>query len=128
MKYELAQMQSQGHGGAIVNTASIAGLIGIPTASAYVASKHGVLGLTKTAALEYAAAKIRVNAVCPGYVQTAMTEDLSTQRVAQIASKVPMQRLAEAPEIAELVVWLLSDRASYVTGAGLTVDGGSTVG
>ena len=128
MKYELAQMQKQGLGGAIVNTASIAGLIGIPTASAYVASKHGVLGLTKTSALEYASANIRVNAVCPGYVQTGMTEDLTEQRLAQIVSKVPIRRLGQSSEIAEMVAWLLSDRASYVTGAGFTVDGGTTVG
>jgi NAD(P)-dependent dehydrogenase (short-subunit alcohol dehydrogenase family) len=128
MKYELAQLQKQGEGGAIVNTASIAGLIGIPTASAYVASKHGVLGLTKTAALEYAAAKIRVNAVCPGYVETGMTEDLSAQRIAQIINKVPMKRMGTSNEIAELVAWLLSERASFVTGAGYTADGGTTVG
>jgi len=128
MKYELAHMQKQGHGGAIVNTASIAGLTGIPTASAYVASKHGVLGLTKTAALEYAASNIRVNAVCPGYVETGMTEDLSTERIAAIVEKVPMKRMGTPAEIAQLVLWLLSERASYMTGAGLTVDGGKTVG
>ncbi|MCZ4314373.1 SDR family NAD(P)-dependent oxidoreductase [Comamonadaceae bacterium G21597-S1] len=128
MKYELAQMQKQGHGGAIVNTASIAGLTGIPTASAYVASKHGVLGLTKTASLEYAAKRIRVNAVCPGYVETGMTEDLSAQRIAAIVDKVPMKRMGTPAEIAQLVLWLLSERASYMTGAGITVDGGTTVG
>ena len=128
MKYELAQMQKQGRGGAVVNTASIAGLIGIPTASAYVASKHGVLGLTKTAALEYAAAKIRVNAVCPGYVETGMTVDLSAERIAQIVGKVPMKRMGTSHEIAEMVAWLLSERASFVTGAAFTADGGTTVG
>ncbi len=128
MKYELIQMQKQGQGGAIVNTGSIAGLIGIPTASAYVASKHGVLGLTKTAALEYASANIRVNAVCPGYIETGMTEDLSAQRIAQIVNGVPLKRMGTSHEIAEMVVWLLSRRASFVTGAGMTVDGGSTVG
>lgn len=128
MKYELAQMQRQATGGAIVNTASIAGHIGIPTASAYVASKHGVLGLTKTAALEYAPRRIRVNAVCPGYVQTGMTHDIDAERVAQIVAKVPLRRLGESHEIAEMVAWLLSERASYVTGAGMTLDGGTTVG
>ncbi len=128
MKYELAQMQKQETGGAIVNTASIAGHIGIPTASAYVASKHGVLGITKSAALEYAAKHIRVNAVCPGYVQTGMTGDIDAARVAQIVSKVPLRRLGESHEIAEMVLWLLSERASFVTGAGMTLDGGTTVG
>ncbi len=128
MKYELAQMQQQDAGGAIVNTASIAGHIGIPTASAYVASKHGVLGLTKSAALEYAARRIRVNAVCPGYVQTGMTSDIDAERVAQIVAKVPLRRLGESHEIAEMVLWLLSERASFVTGAGMTLDGGTTVG
>jgi len=128
MKYEIAQMQKQGGGGAIVNTASIAGLIGIPTASAYVASKHGVLGLTKTTALEYAADNIRINAVCPGYILTGMTDDLTEERAQQIAAAVPMKRMGSSEEIAEMVVWLCSDRASYATGAGFTVDGGMTVG
>ena len=128
MKYEIAQMQKQGTGGAIVNTASIAALIGIPTASAYVASKHGVLGLTKSVALEYAAQDIRVNAVCPGYIVTAMTDDLSEERARQIAAKVPMGRMGTPEEIADLVVWLCSAQASYVTGAGFTADGGMTTG
>lgn len=128
MKYEIAQMQKQGTGGAIVNTASIAGLVGIATASAYVASKHGVLGLTKSVALEYAAQDIRVNAVCPGYIVTAMTEDLSAERAQQIAAKVPMGRMGTPQEIAELVVWLCSNQASYVTGAAFTADGGMTTG
>jgi NAD(P)-dependent dehydrogenase (short-subunit alcohol dehydrogenase family) len=128
MKYEIAQMQKQGGGGTIVNTASIAGLVGIPTASAYVASKHGVLGLTKSVALEYAAQNIRVNAVCPGYIVTAMTDDLSEERAQQIAAKVPMGRMGTPQEIADLVVWLCSDQASYVTGAGFTADGGMTTG
>ena len=128
MKYQIMQMQKQSGGGAIVNTASIAGLIGIPTASAYVASKHGVLGLTKSVALEYAAQHIRVNAVCPGYIVTAMTDDLSEERAQQIAAKVPMGRMGTPQEIADLVVWLCSDQASYVTGAGFTADGGMTTG
>lgn len=128
MKYEIAQMQKQGTGGAIVNTASIAGLIGIATASAYVASKHGVLGLTKSVALEYAAQDIRINAVCPGYIVTAMTEDLGEERAQQIAAKVPLGRMGTPQEIADLVVWLCSNQASYVTGAGFTADGGMTTG
>jgi NAD(P)-dependent dehydrogenase (short-subunit alcohol dehydrogenase family) len=123
MRGELEQMQKQG-GGAIVNTASIAGLVGIPTSSIYVASKHGVMGLTKTAAVEYAEAKIRVNAVCPGYIETDMTKDTMARRGQQILSAVPARRMGQPEEIAEMVCWLCSDRASYVTGVGYNVDGG----
>lgn len=124
MKTEIGQMLSQGGGGAIVNTGSIAGLVGLPTSSAYVAAKHGVLGLTKTAAIEYAEAKIRVNAVCPGYIRTRMTEDVMRRRSDAILPHIPARRMGEPEEIAELVVWLCSDRASYVTGACYNVDGG----
>src|SRR5690348_1606337 len=123
MKYELQQMVAQG-GGAIVNTGSIAGLIGLPTASAYVAAKHGVVGLTKTAALEYADDKVRVNAVCPGYIETRMTEDTMRRRGEQLMALVPFHRMGKPEEIAEMVVWLCSDRASYVSGAAYNVDGG----
>ncbi len=123
MKHELIQMQAQG-GGAIVNTASIAGLAGLPTSSAYVAAKHGVVGLTKTAAIEYAEAGIRVNAVCPGYVETPMTEETMRRRGAAIIAQTPLKRMGSPQEIAEMVVWLLSERASYVTGAAYNVDGG----
>jgi NAD(P)-dependent dehydrogenase (short-subunit alcohol dehydrogenase family) len=123
MKHELVQMQKQG-GGAIVNTGSIAGLSGLPTSSAYVAAKHGVLGLTKTAAIEYADDKIRVNAVCPGYIRTRMTEDVMRRRGDQIMALVPFRRMGEPEEIAEMVAWLCSDRASYVSGACYNVDGG----
>ncbi len=123
MKEEIPQMLSQG-GGAIVNTASIAGLIGLQTSSAYVAAKHGVIGLTKTAALEYADAKIRVNAVCPGFIQTAMTEDTMKRRGESIIAQIPFGRMGQPGEIAEMVVWLCSDRASYVSGAAYNVDGG----
>jgi len=123
MKEEIRLMQSQG-GGAIVNTGSIAGLIGLVTSSAYVAAKHGVIGLTKTAALEYAEAKIRVNAVCPGFIQTRMTEDTMRRRGEQILAQIPSHRMGKPEEIAEMVVWLCSDRASYVTGAAYNVDGG----
>jgi NAD(P)-dependent dehydrogenase (short-subunit alcohol dehydrogenase family) len=123
MKEEIPRMQSQG-GGAIVNTASIAGLIGLVTSSAYVAAKHGVIGLTKTAALEYADAKIRVNAVCPGFIKTQMTEDTMRRRGEAILGQIPVRRMGEPGEIAEMVVWLCSDRASYVTGAAYNVDGG----
>jgi len=123
MKHEIPQMQAQG-GGVIVNTGSIAGLVGLPTSSGYVAAKHGVLGLTKTAALEYAADNIRVNAVCPGYIETKMTEDTMRRRGGIILAMVPFKRLGRPQEIAEMVVWLCSDRASYVSGACYNVDGG----
>jgi NAD(P)-dependent dehydrogenase (short-subunit alcohol dehydrogenase family) len=123
MKEEIPRMQRQG-GGAIVNTASIAGLIGLVTSSAYVAAKHGVIGLTKTAALEYVDAKIRVNAVCPGFIKTQMTEETMRRRGEAIMAQIPFRRMGEPGEIAEMVVWLCSDRASYVTGASYNVDGG----
>jgi NAD(P)-dependent dehydrogenase (short-subunit alcohol dehydrogenase family) len=123
MKHEIVQMLAQG-GGVIVNTGSIAGLIGLPSSSAYVAAKHGVLGLTKTAALEYATDKIRVNAVCPGYIETKMTEDTMRRRGAELMQKVPVGRMGKPEEIGEMVLWFCSDRASYVTGACYNVDGG----
>ena len=123
LRAEINQMLAQG-GGAIVNTASIAGLVGLPNATAYVAAKHGVVGLTKTAALEYAEAKIRVNAVCPGYIKTPMTAGMTPERGAAVVVQTPMKRLGEAEEIAEMVVWLCSGRASYVSGVAYNVDGG----
>ncbi len=123
MKHELVQMLKQG-GGVIVNTGSIAGLSGLPTSSAYVAAKHGVLGLTKTAAVEYAQDNIRVNAVCPGYIETNMTVDTMRRRGEQILGMVPFRRMGKPEEIAEMVLWLSSDRASYVSGACYNVDGG----
>jgi len=125
MKYEIPQMLSQGSG-AIVNTASAAGLVGGRGISAYVASKHGVVGLTKTAALEYAQQGIRVNCVCPGYIQTPMTapgmEDPA--RMALMLAREPIGRVGQPEEVAEAVVWLCSDAASFVTGHTMTVDGG----
>jgi NAD(P)-dependent dehydrogenase (short-subunit alcohol dehydrogenase family) len=125
MKYELAQMRSQGSG-AIVNTASAAGLVGGRGMSAYVASKHGVVGLTKTAALEYAQQGIRVNCVCPGVIQTPMTErGLNDPELrARLIASEPMGRVGTPEEIAEAVVWLCSDAASFVTGHTMTIDGG----
>ncbi len=125
MKYELQRMLQQG-GGAIVNTASIAGLVGLPYASAYVASKHGVVGLTRTAALEYAKQGIRVNCVCPGYIETPMTEQgrNDPERMAHMIASEPIGRIGKPEEIAETVVWLCSDAASFVTGHTMTVDGG----
>ena len=123
MKHEIVQMLAQG-GGVIVNTGSIAGLIGLPTSSAYVAAKHGGLCLTKTAALEYAADNIRVNAVCPGYIETNMTVDTMRRRGEEILGMVPFRRMGRPAEIAEMVLFLSSDRSSYVSGACYNVDGG----
>jgi len=124
MKHEIAQMLKQGTGGSIVNTSSIAGLVGLPTASHYVAAKHGVVGLTKTAAMEYARDKIRVNCVNPGYIKTPMTDETMKTRYDELMTKVPMNRLGVPEEIAEAVVWICSDKASFVTGASHIIDGG----
>jgi NAD(P)-dependent dehydrogenase (short-subunit alcohol dehydrogenase family) len=124
LKHEIAQMLAQRGGGAIVNTASIAGLIGLPTSSHYVAAKHGVVGLTKTAAMEYAQDGIRVNCINPGYIKTPMTDEMMKTRFDEIMTKVPMRRLGNAEEIAEAVVWMCSERASFMTGASHLVDGG----
>jgi NAD(P)-dependent dehydrogenase (short-subunit alcohol dehydrogenase family) len=123
MKHEILQMLEQG-GGAIVNTASIAGLVGLRTSTAYVASKHGVVGITKTAALEYATDNIRVNAVCPGYIETPMTDETMRRRGPELMATVPTGRLGKPEDIAEAVVWLCSDRAGFVTGSTYNVDGG----
>ncbi|MGA2412020.1 MAG: SDR family oxidoreductase [Candidatus Binataceae bacterium] len=128
MKYEIQQMLKQG-GGAIVNTASAAGLVGSHGMPAYTASKHGVIGLTKTAALEYAKAGVRVNAVCPGVIDTAMVAGMVAGRPRLkdiLVSVEPIARMGQPGEIAEAVAWLLSDYASFVTGCALPVDGGMT--
>jgi len=127
MKYEISQMLTQGRG-AIVNTSSAGGLIGTPGIAAYTASKHGVVGLTRTAALELVTAGIRVNAVCPGSVPTPMLDPVVNhpEMKAMLESKHPMGRFGTTEEIAEAVVWLCSDRASYVTGVAFPVDGGVT--
>jgi NAD(P)-dependent dehydrogenase (short-subunit alcohol dehydrogenase family) len=128
MKYQIAQMLSQG-GGSIVNTASVAGLVGAPKMSAYSASKHAVIGLTKSAAVEYGRKGIRVNAVCPGVIRTAMLER-AVQADAKVANTVasvhPIGRIGEADEVAAAVLWLCSDAASFVTGQAHAVDGGLT--
>jgi len=128
MKYEIQQMLKQG-GGAIVNTASAAGLVGSHGMPAYTASKHGVIGLTKTAAIEYARASVRVNAVCPGVIDTAMVAGMvsSHPRLKDALLGVePIARMGRPGEIGEAVTWLLSDYASFVTGCSLPVDGGLT--
>jgi len=127
MKAEIAQMLKQGGGGSIVNTSSDAGLLGVRGMPAYVASKHGVAGLTKAAAIEYGRHKIRVNAVCPGPIRTPMMGRLLLDRPDIEESFVraePLKRMGEPEEIGEAVAWLCSDHASYVTGLPLPVDGG----
>jgi NAD(P)-dependent dehydrogenase (short-subunit alcohol dehydrogenase family) len=130
LQNELDAMVKSG-GGAIVNLSSVAGLIGFPGLSPYVASKHGVIGLTKNAALEYAQSGIRVNAVCPGGIDTRMLDSLAEQATAgaQTSSEMmdplhPMGRIGTPQEVAEMIVWLCSPRASFVTGTAIPVDGG----
>jgi NAD(P)-dependent dehydrogenase (short-subunit alcohol dehydrogenase family) len=123
MRAELPAMLERG-GGAIVNVSSVAGLVGSSAAdAAYSAAKHGIIGLTKTAALDYATAGIRVNAICPGPVNTAMVAD-ADHMGGFFETASPMQRMAEPGEIAAAAVWLCSETASFVTGAALPVDGG----
>src|SRR3974377_2042574 len=129
MKYELLQMREQGSG-AIVNNSSLGGIVGLPGRAAYHAGKHGVLGLTKSAALEYAAKGIRINAVCPGIIDTPMVAGMqATQADAmkEMMKDVPIGRLGRAEEIADAVVWLCSPGATFVIGQALAVDGGYTV-
>ena len=126
MKSEIPQMLKQG-GGSIVNTASVAGLVGFEGLSAYTASKHGVIGLTKTAALEYAQKSIRVNCVCPGVIDTPMVArlmDSGAMNEQDMAAGEPVGRFGKPQEIGEGVVWLLSDAASFVTGHSMVIDGG----
>ncbi len=128
MKCEIEHMLANG-GGAIVNTSSIAGLIGFPGHAPYVASKHAVLGLTKTAALEYAQQGIRINAVCPGAIETPMLEEFTkgdSATLEYMKSLHPIGRLGKPDEIADAVVWLCSEEASFVLGQGITIDGGFT--
>jgi NAD(P)-dependent dehydrogenase (short-subunit alcohol dehydrogenase family) len=129
MRAELRHMLGNG-GGAIVNTASVGGLVGFPGLPAYVAAKHGLVGLTKTTALEYAQAGIRVNAICPGLTRTPMADRLAGSdadvEAQLIAQHQPVGRMAAPEEIAQAAVWLCSDAASFVTGHALAVDGGWT--
>jgi len=126
MKYEIPQMLEQG-GGVIVNTSSAAGLVGFVDLPAYVATKHGVAGLTRTAALEYAQQGIRVNAVCPGVIHTPMIDRIvggDAEAEAQFTALEPVGRMGSPAEVAQAVVWLCSDAASFVTGIAMPVDGG----
>lgn len=130
MQHELRQMERQGFG-AIVNNASVGALTGNPGIGAYIASKHGVVGLTRTAALEYIGRGIRVNAVNPGLIDTQIARDVvdgSEEAYSDIARRVPIGRAGRPEEIAAAVLWLCGPGASYVVGQALTVDGGMTVG
>lgn len=127
MVHELRAMESGG--GAIVNTASIKGLTGARGAAAYSASKHGVLGLTRSSALEYGKHGIRINAICPGYIETPMTSGsaaLHPQVIERMLAGAAIRRMGRPQEVAELVLWLCSDKASYVTGSHFVIDGGVT--
>jgi NAD(P)-dependent dehydrogenase (short-subunit alcohol dehydrogenase family) len=128
MKHVLRPMRSQG-GGAIVNCSSLGGLAGLPGRAAYHASKHGVIGLTKSAALEYAPRGIRINAICPGTIETAMVEDMIAKGELDMDEAIanqPIERLGQASEIAAAVLWLCSPGASFVIGVALPIDGGYT--
>jgi len=129
MKYEIPLILEQG-GGAIVNTSSGAGVIGIKGSPAYTAAKHGVIGLTRTAALDYAARNIRINAVCPGYIDTPMMGRFTggtPEGRAKVISEEPVGRMGRPEEIAGTVVWMCSDAAAFMIGHALVVDGGQTV-
>jgi NAD(P)-dependent dehydrogenase (short-subunit alcohol dehydrogenase family) len=127
MKFELQHMRKQGSG-AIVNCSSLGGLVGGAERANYHAAKHGVLGLTKSAALEYAARGIRINAICPGLIQTPMSDQMVAagqgEALKAMEKSVPMGRVGRPEEIASSVLWLCSDAASYVTGQSISVDGG----
>ena len=128
MKYEIPLILKQG--GAIVNTSSGAGIIGIKGSPAYTAAKHGVIGLTRAAALDYAAQNVRINAVCPGYIETPMMTRFTggtAEGRAKVVSEEPIGRMGRAEEIANAVLWLCSDASSFTVGHALVVDGGQTV-
>ncbi len=128
MKYEIPQLLKNETGGAIVNVSSLAGLLGFPGHSAYAASKHGVIGLTKSAALEYAQKGIRINAVCPAFTRTPMVDELEEARPdlkGKLSRAIPLNRLGTPEEIAAAILYLCSDAASFITGHALPLDGGA---
>jgi NAD(P)-dependent dehydrogenase (short-subunit alcohol dehydrogenase family) len=130
MKFELRQMLKKGSG-AIVNCSSLGGLVGGPERASYHAAKHGVIGLTKSAALEYAARGIRINAVCPGLIETAMSDQMKaagqTEALEAMLKEVPIGRIGRAEEIANVVLWLCSSASSFLVGQAIAADGGYTV-
>ena len=130
MKYEIRQMLKQGCGGAVVNMSSVAGLIGAAGAGVYVASKHGVMGLTKSAAIEYATHGIRVNAVCPAVIETPMAERAFGEPAVnkRMVSLHPLGRFGKPIEVAKAVLWLCSDKSSFTTGQYIGIDGGLLIG
>ena len=127
LRAQLPRMAAAG-GGSIVNTASLAGLIGLPRGGAYAASKHAVVGITKTAAVEWAAQNVRVNAVCPAAIATPMTDSLPEELREQALAPQAIRRFGQSHEVAAAVVWLCSDASSFVTGVAMPVDGGATAG
>jgi len=130
MKYELTQMRTQKTPAAIVNCSSMGGLVGIAGRTAYHGSKHGVLGLTKSSALEYANRNVRINAVCPGIIDTPMVSRMNgteKKEMDDLIREIPMGRLAKPEEVAQVVLFLCSDAASYMVGQAVSVDGGYTI-
>jgi NAD(P)-dependent dehydrogenase (short-subunit alcohol dehydrogenase family) len=123
MKHELRQMRGQGRG-AIVNCSSLGGLVGLPGRASYHATKHGVIGLTKCAALDYAAQGIRINAICPGCIDTPMGDGIDPDAMKEFLRDQPIGRMGEAAEVASAVLWLCSPGASFILGVALPVDGG----
>lgn len=124
MRHQIPAMLKSG-GGCIINVASILGAVGTKNAPAYIAAKHGVVGLTKAAALEYAEHKVRVNAVGPGYITTPLvSESMDAEAMNALVDLHPLGRLGEATEVAEMILWLSTDKSSFVTGSYYPVDGG----
>jgi len=123
MRYQIPAILKSG-GGAIINMASILSKVGIKLSPAYVAAKHGIIGLTKTAALEYADKNIRINSVGPAYIKTPLLKNLPEEALNSLVDLHPIGRLGESEEVAELVLWLSSSKASFVTGAYYAIDGG----
>ena len=126
---EIAQMVKQETGGSIVNTASICGLVALPQATAYNSAKHGVIGLTKSAAVEYGPKNIRVNAVCPGFIDTPMLAEgagANQDVLDGVVNQLPIRRIASPNEVADVIAWLFSSQSSYVTGVAMPIDGGWT--